>query len=540
MKKIVAALSGTVLALSAWAAPTPAPSNTDSTPLYRVVVVGKVTPAVSYSKRGSTKIDFRGTPLLAKAEGEATVKNHDGVNTIDVELQGLAPATQYGNEYLTFVLWAVTPEGRAKNLGEVVPDHGKAELTVTTDLQAFAMIVTAEPYFAVTQPSELVVLENVLREGTRGHVDVVDAKYELLKRGVYVLDSSRPRPDEKVPSDLLQAWNAVVLSHVAGADTYAAETQQKAVALYEQANADYEKGRSRKTVSLTARQAVQTAEDARLIAVERAEQGALSAERQASADREARAKADAEMESQRRAAAEADRRNEEARRTQAEAQAAQANAARDEAERTRAAAQAQAAQADIARDEAERNRQQAELAAQEAARLKAEAEADRNAAAAESEAALAKAEEEKAAMRSQLQRQLNVILETRDSARGLIINMSDVVFDTGRATLKPGAREKLAKIAGVLLTHPDLKLEVDGHTDSVGGDDYNQKLSESRAAAVRDFLVQQGVSSSSITAIGFGKTQPVASNDNAAGRQLNRRVEVVVSGESITTTASVR
>jgi outer membrane protein OmpA-like peptidoglycan-associated protein len=144
---------------------------------------------------------------------------------------------------------------------------------------------------------------------------------------------------------------------------------------------------------------------------------------------------------------------------------------------------------------------------------------------------VAQAEQEKAQLREQLRQQLNAILETRETARGLIVNLSDVLFDTGKYTLKPGAREKLAKIAGIVLAHPGLKLEVEGHTDSIGGDEMSQRLSERRAETVRSYLVAQNLPPDSMTAHGFGKTQPVATN--AAGRQLNRRVELVVSGDPI-------
>ena len=133
---------------------------------------------------------------------------------------------------------------------------------------------------------------------------------------------------------------------------------------------------------------------------------------------------------------------------------------------------------------------------------------------------------------------MNLVLETRSTARGLIVNMNDVLFDTAQYTLRPTAREKLAKIAGILLAHPSLKMAVEGHTDSVGGDDYNQRLSEQRAATVRDYLVQNGISMNNVTAIGFGKTRPIATNDTASGRQQNRRVELVVSGEEIGNTTT--
>jgi outer membrane protein OmpA-like peptidoglycan-associated protein len=188
-----------------------------------------------------------------------------------------------------------------------------------------------------------------------------------------------------------------------------------------------------------------------------------------------------------------------------------------------AKAQADAAQAKAASDAAAAKAQ----AETDAAKAKAQADAE------QARLAAQQAENDKAALRAKLAEQLNSVLQTRDTARGLIVNMSDVLFDTAKYTLKPGAREKLSKVAGILLAYPGLNIEVDGHTDIVGGDEYNQNLSEQRAGSVRDYLVAQGVATNSIIAKGFGKTQPVATNDTAEGRQVNRRVELVVSGEAI-------
>jgi outer membrane protein OmpA-like peptidoglycan-associated protein len=293
---------------------------------------------------------------------------------------------------------------------------------------------------------------------------------------------------------------------------------------------------------MTAREAVQTAEDARAIAVKRQEEEALNAERQQSGEREARA------ESGRVAAqSEADRVTREADAARIKSQAdserltkekdAQSAAAVAEAERVKRDSDARlaAAAADAGRLKAE-NDARAAAAASETDRLKRENEAQRAASQADLDRATkdkAQAEAEKVELRAQLLQQFNAILQTRDTARGLIVNMSDVLFDTGKYTLRPLAREKLAKVAGIVLGHPGLRLSVEGHTDSVGGDDYNQTLSEERGAAVRDYLTQQGMPVSSVTAKGFGKTQPVASNDTAEGRQQNRRVEIVISGEVI-------
>ncbi len=476
-------------------------------PIYRVTVVGRTTTAINYRHRsGSTKVDFRGTALMPQAKGVAIVNSKQGRIAIDTKMENLTPATQFGPEYLTYVLWAVTPEGRPKNLGEVLLKGDDSKLDVTTDLQTFGLIITAEPYFAVTQPSDVVVMENFVRTDTTGTIETIDAKYELLQRGQYTLNVNptelRPIPlDRKTPLELYEARNAVRIARWTGAERYAADTLQKAETSLQNAE-DQLKGKvGKKTVAQNSREAAQMAEDARLITIRRMDDERIANERAAAAQREADAKA----------------------------QAAQANSQRATAERATA--------------EAERARAEAESAAERAAKEKSEAEAARAGAVAQQQAAqaeadrarqmAAQAEQEKAQLREQLRQQLNMILETRETARGLIVNMSDVLFDTAKHTLKPGAREKLARISGIVLAHPGLKLEVEGHTDSVGGDAYNQRLSEQRAASVRDYLVSQGVSPDSITARGFGKTRPVASNETAAGRQTNRRVELVVSGELI-------
>jgi outer membrane protein OmpA-like peptidoglycan-associated protein len=502
-------------------AQTPPPQQKEPTPLYRFTVVARTTKAINYVHRsGATKVDFRGTALLPEARGEARVQSQRGAIAVNAQFDHLQPATLFGPEYLTYVLWAITPEGRSTNLGEVLLSGAKSKLGATTELQAFAMIVTAEPYFAVTQPSDAVVLENVVRSDTLGQVEEIDAKYELLQRGQYTLNvnpASIPRitMDPRIPLELYEARNAVQIARWAGADRSAPESFQKAAQLLQQAEAAQAKKANKKSVAMSAREAAQTAEDARMIALKRQEQERLSKERQSAAEREARAKAETEVEAQRRAQAETEQRRAESeqraeaeRRARAEAeQRAEADRrARAEAERSAAQAQQQVAQV-----EAEKSRREAE----------------------ESEHARQKAEQEKAALRAQILQQLNMILETRETPRGLVVTMADVLFDTGKYTLKPLARERLAKVAGIILGHPGLKLEVEGHTDSVGSDEFNQLLSEKRAATVRDYLVSQGIPMNSVVARGFGKAQPVAPNETAAGRARNRRVELIVSGEVI-------
>ncbi len=513
----------------------PAPDQTRAAgPLSRVTLVVRTTKAINYRHlSGPTKIGFRGTVLLSQARGEARVESKRGAIHIQAQFEKLDPASRFGPGFLTYVLWAISPEGRVDNLGELLLDGQKSKVDVTEQLQAFAMIVTAEPYFAVSQPSEVVVIENVVRPDTVGGVEEMEAKFDLLQRGQYETTVQAgyeaPAAEARIPLSLLEARNAIQIAKAAGSGRYAADSFQKATKLLQSAEGMLAQKRDKKAIETAAREAVQTAEDARLIANKRSEEERLTLERQQAADREAKAKAQAEASD--RARLEAQLTAERAAREKAEADAA----------RAAALVQQQAAQA-----EAEKSR----LAAEQAARQQAEAESARAAAQAQQQAAQAdaerarklaedadrarqQAEAEKVDLRKQLLDQLNAVLQTRDSARGLIVNMSDVLFDTGKYTLKPGAREKLAKISGIVLAHPGLNLQVEGHTDSVGSDDYNQKLSELRASAVRDFLVQQGVPDASVTSKGFGKTQPVATNDTAEGRQKNRRVELVVTGQAI-------
>jgi outer membrane protein OmpA-like peptidoglycan-associated protein len=476
-------------------------------PLYRVSinVVERNVKAVNYQHRsGETPIDFRGTALMPDAHGQARVEGKKGNVEIEAKFDGIKKgASQFGPEYLTYVLWAISPEGRAKNLGELVLDGDNAKLNVTTELQTFGMIVTAEPYFAVTQPSDVVVMENVVRKDTKGEPEQIDAKFELLKRGQYTVNAipSDLKPivnDDKTPLDLLEARNAVRIAQWSGAQTSAPDVFKKAAGRLKESEDLQARKKDKKDISTAARDAVQTAEDARIIGMQRQQEARLASERKALADREAaavqregQARAQANEATERRVQAEVNRRLEAERRAQAELE-----------ERA-------------ARADADRARQQADAARNATAVVTAQAERD------------------KAQLRAELSDELNKIMQTRNSDRGLVVTMSDVLFDTGQHTLKPGAREKLAKIAGIVTAHPGLHLSVEGHTDSVGTDESNQVLSERRADSVRSFLIQNGVPADTIVAQGFGESQPVASNNTDEGRQQNRRVELVVAGDAI-------
>jgi outer membrane protein OmpA-like peptidoglycan-associated protein len=544
------ALSGIFVGLGYSQTQTPPPNPTQQqmtppqseVPLYRVTVVGRSTPAINYRYRsGDTPIDFAGTALLPQAHGQAKVETKKGFSDIDAHFNSLEPATKFGPEYLTYVMWAITPEGRATNLGEVLLSGDDSKLHVTTDLQAFALIVTAEPYFAVSQPSDVVVAENKVRPDTTGAVEHVDAKYELLKRGSYVMNGSASTfrtgtPDPTTPLELREAQNAVELARLAGADRYAADTFQKSLQALRQAEEYQARNAGKKPVIMSARAAAQTAEDARLIALQRQHEQQTALANDAAAKRELEILARAQAESERAQRADAARMAADEARTRAEETADRLTREKAEAEQASARSAQGKAEADAQRAAAERARAEADQAAQNLAQEKAQADTARQASEAEAmraRSAAQQAEQGQAALRARLLEQLNIILETRESARGLIVNMSDVLFDTGKATLRPGAREKLAKVSGIVLAYPGLNLEVEGHTDAVGAADYNQDLSEHRANSVRAFLVQQGIPSGTIAARGFGKTQPVATNGSAAGRQQNRRVELIVSGEPI-------
>src|SRR6266404_2371789 len=440
---------------------------------------------------GSTKVDLKGTELMAGASGEAKVEAKPGATTIEVSLIGMTQPSTLGAEFLTYVLWVVTPDGRSGNTGEIIINkNGEGKLKATTPAQTFALIVTAEPYFAIRFPSEMVILENDTRKNTKGQIFPVN-DFKLMRRAQYekLGNPLAMTPDlERVPLQLYEARNAVDIAKSRGADKDAPEIFPKATSSLQMAENALASKADKKDIVSKAGQAIQFAEDARALAAQRQNEARIAADREAAA---AKAK------------------------TEAEAKAA---------------------------EEAKR---QAELTAAKEAQMKAEAEADVAAARAKAEADALKAKEEaaraeaersrKAAaeLRAQLLDQFNRVLETRDTPRGLVVNMGDVLFDFGKYNLRSEAREKLAKLTGIVLAHPGLKLAVEGHTDSVGGDEANQKLSEQRADVVRQYLIEEGLPDASVSSQGFGKSSPVADNDTAAGRQKNRRVEIVVSGEVI-------
>jgi outer membrane protein OmpA-like peptidoglycan-associated protein len=462
---------------------------------YKVNVVRRDIDCINYLHRsGSTEIRFVGTDLLPGGQGHATVKSERGGITIDADFKGLTPANGFGPGFLTYVLWAISPDGRPNNLGEVLPAGTKNNIHVTTALQSFGLIVTAEPYFSVSTPSDLIVLKNIPTGDTNGVLEQVTAHATLFPHGMYTAETDGAHTvanpitrNEHSPLELYEAYNALRFAQITGAEKYSSTIYAEASQdLKNAADFDANKHRSgsdEKMEITYAREAVERAEDARVDTLRK-----QSAERQ-----------------------------------------------RD-AEIAKNTAQQQAAQSQVQAQESQLQAQQALLAKQQADAARAEAEAQ--AAEAKAQAAAANqqaqsAEQSAQQVREKLRQQLNSVLATSESARGLIVNMSDVLFDTGKYSLKTGTQISLAKVAGILEAYPGLKVQVEGYTDAVGSDPLNETLSENRADSVMHFLVSQGVPQTAITAQGFGKADPVADNGTAAGRAQNRRVNLVVTGNAI-------
>jgi outer membrane protein OmpA-like peptidoglycan-associated protein len=442
-------------------------------------VITKSATAIGYGVgAGSTKVDLRGTELMPDGGGQAKVeiKSNAGRSSVDAEVKGLKPPSSLGSEFLTYVLWVVTPEGRTGNMGEILLNkNGDGKLSATTPAQTFSLLVTAEPYFAVRLPSEMVVLQSERRKDTKGKIFPIK-EYKLLKRAEYE-KMGNPLAltlDPNVPLEMYEARNAVEISKARGADKYAPEIFSKAEGSLKMAENSLASKADKNAVISTARQTAQFSEDARILAVQRQEEERIAKERE---DAAAKARAEAE--------------------TQAAAEAAEAkrNADADAAE----------------------------------AKRKADAEI------AEKEQAIQAAEREKQQLRIRLLQQFNRVLPTTDTPRGLVVNMGDVLFDTGKSDLRSGAREALAKLTGIVLNYPSLGLGIEGHTDSTGSAEFNQTLSQNRADAVRDYLVSQGLDVAKLSSQGMGMNDPLADNSTAEGRQKNRRVEIIVSGEVIGT-----
>jgi len=470
-------------------------------------VISRSIKAVGYEVGGgATKLVFVPTSAASQASGEAKVDAKKAGTDIDLKVNSLPQPTTLGAEFLTYVLWTITPDGSTTNLGEIPIDkNGNGKLSVTAQSQTFAMIVTAEPYFAVQLPSEVVVLENDTKKNTKGKI-YPDNNYLLMKRSQYAKlgNPLALTPDfKKVPLDMYEARNAVDIAKSQKAEQYAPEVFTKATSSLQMAENSLSSGASKSQIITNARQTIQFAEDARALSAERQEAERILNEKNAAA---AAAAAKAKSEADAAAAAEAQR----------QAELTSAKEAQMKAEADARAAQQKAA---------------ADAAAQQAAAQQAVLQAKEQAARDEA----ARAQAATAALRAQILQQLNEVLQTTDTPRGLVVNMADVLFETNKYALSQDAQLKLAKLSGIIQAHPGLNLAIEGYTDTTGTPDYNLKLSQQRADAVRVFLISQGLSADIITSKGLGQADPVADNSTAAGRKQNRRVEIIVSGEVIGT-----
>ncbi|HVN06114.1 MAG TPA: OmpA family protein [Bryobacteraceae bacterium] len=504
MMKLTVAILGLTLTISGLplAAQKGIPGR-DGAPLYSVTVVERTTEAINYQYRaGPTQIGFRGTVLLPEGKGEATVESRRGSTEIDASFKNLKPPSRYGPEYLTYTLWAITPDGGARNLAEVVPNGGdKAKVRVTTDLQAFGLIVTAEPYATVRRPSNVVVLENVVRPDTLGSIKPIEAKYELMPRGHYTWNvpnqfesavSNAPKvsmSQYEALLELYEAQNAVAIARAAGADTLAPNAFQKAESLLEEAQRQQANKAPSAVVVQFAREASETAEDASVIAARRRQDAQV-----------AKLKEQAVQAQQAAAAAQA----------QVQQARAEADAARAQADAERAARERADAAAAQARDQA------AQVAA-----------ASSQIAAPPPPTPVQRQSAQQSAYRMQLLEQLNGVLAARDTPRGLVVTVGDAGFRGG--DLRPETSSQLARLAAILAQQPGLHLSVEGYTDSASTD----ALSWRRAQDVQHVLVAQGLPDDNVSARGMGDARPVVSNASVAGREENRRVEIVITGPAI-------
>jgi outer membrane protein OmpA-like peptidoglycan-associated protein len=467
----------------------------DPQPLYRVTVVSRSLEAVNYEHRGGpTPIDFQGTVLLPHAKGTAIVESHRGSVAIDAKFEHLEAPTRFGREYLTYVLWAISPEGRPKNLGEVLVDSSnKAHLKVTTDLQAFGLMITAEPYYSVSLPSDVVVAENLVRPDTIGARELVTAKYELMPRGQYTLNLQAAQlrsmeGGEKLSYDryeavleLYQAENAVQIARSIGADQYASDSMSKASALLSQAQDMNARKMDTHAIVSAAREAAQMAEDARTIAVKRRDEERHVREIQRS-----------------------------------ENQGELRHRAEEDAARARSDAEAEAQQAAQAREQAAQAEAQARAAQQAVLAPPPPPVQPRT--------AVVPPDNAQRQFRAQLMAQLNGAFATRDTPRGLVVTISDSMFD--HDGLRSDVGQRLTNVAAIVSSHHGLSVRVEGYAEG-------EALSEERAQTVRGALIARGARADLVAAVGYGDSRPIASNATAAGREQNRRVEVVIYGDSI-------
>ncbi len=451
--------------------------------------------AITFPDGETVTVRLGGTARLLGSFGEAKVTRRLGNTELDIKLEGMKPALSFGGDFNTFVLWTISPEGLAFNTGEFVLRGAKSELKATTPLVTFAIFVTAEPHLLVKHPSGLFVLMNT-EDGLAEKKGVTTARFEysnITTGYAYKIDrlTEIPPTDGTLRTERYQALLAVALARKVDASRYAPEEFARAQAALEETQQGFKQGMEEKRLTATAQQAIRSAVVARQLAEERAAREALDAERRAAREEEAR--------------------------LSREKQAAEDTAARATlaAERARSALE----------------KSQAGLKLAEEAALKANVEADRLAREKLAAVKLAEsAREQETAMHLRLGEALKRVAETRETERGLVVTLPGDLFEVRKPALRPKGREILSRIAGILLVIPEYRISVEGHTDTIGRSELNQRLSEDRAVSVGEFLVEAQFSPALITARGFGETRPVAPNLTEKDRGKNRRVEIVIEG----------
>jgi len=470
--------------------------------------------AVTYPERRTVKLDLVPSAEAPRAKLRAKVQAHEAQTQIEIDYRDMKPAILFGGDVTCYVAWAVTRDGNAENLGELQLDGDSGKTRFSTGQKTFALLVTAEPYSLVEKPSEMVMFTSSSSRD-RQAPSIPFSYAGLAPAPAHALNTIADISwDSSKPLDLLQAEKAHELADRSGAGSYAPQIYREATIALNQARALATASRRAKERVDFARRVVALSSDsiqittrrkeaerlAKEIAARKAEMRALeeragAAENRAKSAQAALAEAQGSLQASRLALAEATREKTaaEAAREQAAAEAASQKAATEAA--------VAAAQSELAKMEAEKQ---------------------------QLEHSMAGLRSEKERLSSRLQGALSKVAETQQSARGLIVNLPDILFDVNQATLKPEAQLVLAKLAGILLIMPELNLRVEGHTDATGSDAYNLGLSQQRAEAVRQLLQAQGVAGDRMTTVGYGKSRPIADNTTVEGRRKNRRVEIVI------------
>ncbi len=491
-----------------------------------VVTAGEVTLyQVTVPERRTVEVPMVATAQAPNADMTADLSFREGQATIEIQYRDMKPAVLLGGDITSYVLWAIARDGAFENLGELKVRDDKDKLEFTSGLKAFSLLVTAETYPRVSRPSELVMF-------TSG----APKKEKKYPAEGFVFSGLDPAPTVGVRSlagiawdrtanlDVVQAERIVELAGQAGAAERTSDLWREmqtalgqarnfaARGSHERSTTDYA-GRAVALASeslQTIRRQNEAAELEQRIAARKAEMAALEG-RASAAEQQATAAQQLADEARQQAAGA----QQQATAAQQQAMTAQHELELATQQKAAAAAAVVAAQAELTQLAAEKTQLAAEKAQLEQSVAEESARAER-------------LKQEKEELSSRLQGALSMVAETTSTARGLIVNLPDILFDTSQATLKPGAREVIAKLSGILLMMPQLNLRIEGHTDSTGSREFNQTLSDKRALSVQDFLMSQGIDSKRITAVGYGWDRPVADNSTAEGRSKNRRVEIVI------------